>query len=105
MTIFLQISAICCGLYGVYMIICAVRSIWGERTLIEHDCILTDREIVIFAEANTLEYLLRAAEAERNLTSKRIEVNIRASDADYSESLFIAKAFCKKHSNTEINII
>ena len=105
MTVFMEIAASCCAFYGIYMIICAVRSIWGERTLIANDCILTDREIVIFAEAGKLEYLLRAAEAERNLSSKTIEVKIRANDEDFAESMFIAKAFEKKHDDIIISII
>ena len=60
---------------------------------------------MIFAEADTLEYLLRAAEAERNISNKKIEVNIRAAEKDFAENLFIAKAFCKKHRDTFINII
>ena len=105
MTVLIQIIASCCAFYGFYMIICAVRSIWGERTLLENDCVITDDEIVIFADHGKLEYLLRAAEAERNLLSKRIEVKLSAEDEDFAENIFIAKAFCLKHKNIVISII
>ena len=105
MTVFIQILVSCCAFYGIYMIICAIRSILGEKALVENDCILTDNKTVIFAEPDKLEYLLHAAEAERNLWCKTIEVMIRAGDKGFEENLFIARAFCKKHADVIISII
>lgn len=104
LTIFTEVFFSLCGIYGIYMMYCALKSIWGERVLKKHGCRVYDDVTVIDAEPETLEFCIRAALAEGNLFRKDIVVNIRMDSRDSEEMLYIAGAFSQRHGNIRINL-
>ena len=105
MNVFLQIMIALCAVYGFYMLICAVTAKWGEAALDEQGCKCGEDEISIFATAENLEYCLRAAIAESNLSIKKITVNIFEDSPEREELVYIAEAFRRRHGNIRIKMI
>lgn len=105
MNLFLHILTAFCAVYGFYMLICAIAAQWGGAVLSNQGCECGEDEISIFAGAENLEYCLRAAIAESNLSVKKITVNILKSSPERDELIYIAGEFRKRHGNVRIKMI
>lgn len=99
------VTASVAGVYGIFMLWCVLRSYLGKRALEKNGCIVSYDETYIRARAESLEYCIRAAIAESNLTRKRIIVEIERGSPTTDEEEFIARAMREKHGNIELRFI
>ena len=81
------------------MVFISAFRIFAERELRDSGCKIIGETVVIFAEAESLEYLLRMASV---LPCDEIDVIIDTSRADSEETEYIASVFAQRLTNIEI---
>ena len=87
------------GVFLACLVFISAFRIFAERELRDSGCKMIGGTVVIFAEAESLEYLLRMASA---LSYDKIEVLIDATRADAEETEYIASVFARRLRDIEI---
>lgn len=105
MSIFLKILVaffVFCVIYIVFAIVISVRA---GKALKKQGCDLIGDEISIYADADNVEYCIRAAIAESTFKVKRININIPSGSPEREKTAAIAEKFRRKYKNIKINYI
>lgn len=105
MSIFLKILIAFCAFCVIYIIFATVISVRAGKELKKQGCELIGDEISIYADADNVEYCIRAAIAESTFKVKRINVNILSGSPEREKTAAIAERFRRKYKNIKINYI
>ena len=105
MSIFLKILIAFCAFCVIYIIFAIVISVRAAKELKKQGCDLMGDEISIYADADNVEYCIRAAIAESTFKVKRINVNIPSGSPEREKTAAIAEEFRRKYKNIKINYI
>lgn len=87
------------GIFLAYLFFTGVFRIFAESELRKNGCEILGGAVIIFAEAESLEYLLRMASV---LPYEEIDVIIDTSRADSEETEYITSVFAQRLRNIEI---
>lgn len=105
MSIFLKILIAFCAFCVIYIIFAIVISVRAGKELKKQGCELIGDEISIYADADNVEYCIRAAIAESTFKVKRININIPSGSPEREKTAAIAERFRRKYKNIKINYI
>lgn len=105
MSIFLKILIAFCAFCVIYIIFAIVISVRAGKALKKQGCEFIGDEISIYADADNVEYCIRAAIAESTFKVKRINVNIPSGSPEREKTAAIAERFRRKYKNIKINYI
>lgn len=105
MSIFLKILIAFCAFCVIYIIFAIVISVRAGKELKKQGCELIGDEISIYADADNVEYCIRAAIAESTFKVKRININISSGSPEREKTAEIAERFRRKYKNIKINYI
>ena len=105
MSIFLKILIAFCAFCVIYIIFTTVIFVRAGKALKKQGCELIGDEISIYADADNVEYCIRAAIAESTFKVKRININIPSGSPEREKTAAIAERFRRKYKNIKINYI
>lgn len=105
MSIFLKILIAFCAFCVIYIIFAIVISVRAGKALKKQGCEFIGDEISIYADADNVEYCIRAAIAESTFKVKRININIPSGSPEREKTAAIAERFRRKYKNIKINYI
>lgn len=105
MSIFLKILIAFCAFCIIYIVIAIAVSVRAGKELEKQGCEAIGDEISIYADAENVEYCIRAAIAESTFKVKRININIPSGSPEREKTAAIAERFRRKHKNIKINYI
>lgn len=105
MSIFLKILVAFFSFCVIYIVFAIVISVRAGKALKKQGCDLIGDEISIYADADNVEYCIRAAIAESTFKVKRININIPSGSPEREKTAAIAERFRRKYKNIKINYI
>ena len=105
MSIFLKILVAFFAFCVIYIVFANVISVRAGKALKKQGCDRIGDEISIYADADNVEYCIRAAIAESTFKVKRININIPSGSPEREKTAAIAERFRRKYKNIKINYI